>query len=361
MRVDGKEQKMNRLPSTKQLPGRERIELIEQHGAYRAFAVFLVACALLIAAFAISAVWKQADGNPLPDGTETGTFSNAGADTLPEGEPNTEGGSEEAEPEEGIPDGAEKIRDMDLAYRSLGEEYLHNETGYRPNVADLLEKPLSLDLGAAPTVLVLHTHTTEAYLPSGTAYIDEPMGDLSYSEDPEKNVISVGRSFCEALEKKGITVLHCTVMHDDPTLRGSYERAAETIRAYLEDHPEICCVVDLHRDSVRDREGAYIRSLAEGREEPTAQLLCVVGTDGNGTPCEQWEKNLALALQLRHALNANGGSLCRPVSLRNASFNQELAPMSILLEVGCDANAIEEARRAATLAGEALADLLLAN
>lgn len=350
---------MKQLPMSKQLPGRERIELTEKNGGYRVFAIFLVACALLIAAFAISAVWKQVDGNPFPGGEGSGGSLDNGTDTGSEGESGTEEESlEETDPAAEIPEGAVAIRDLDLAYLSLGEEYIHNETGYLPSVAALLCRELSV---AAPTVLVLHTHSTEAYLPAGTSYIESSMGDLSYSEDPESNVISVGKSFCEALEKKGITVLHCTVMHDDPTLRGSYERAAETIQAYLEKYPEICCVVDLHRDSVRDREGAYIRSVAEGTEEPTAQLLCVVGTDGNGTPCEQWEKNLALALQLRRVLNAGGASLCRPVSLRNSSFNQELAPMSILLEVGCDANAIEEARRAAVRAGEALADLLLAD
>lgn len=351
---------MKSLPPPDQLSPRDRIELCEKHGGgYRAFLIFLIACALLVAGFAISAVWMQAE-RPLPsDEGEASLGLGAGesADSNTESEAET---SEDTEPiPEEIPNGADLIREMDLAALWLGEGYIHNETAYRPSVAELLEREFAFGTPDSPTVLILHTHSSEAYLAEGISYITEPMGDLSYSEDEERNVIAVGRVLCDALEKNGITVLHCTVMHDDPTLRGSYERAAETIRLYLKEHPEISCVIDLHRDSVRDGEGAYVRSFASGTEEPTAQVLCVVGTDGNGTPCEQWEKNLALALQLRRALNAEGASLCRPVSLRNSSFNQELAPASILLEVGCDANTLAEAKRAAALVGEALAGLLL--
>ena len=55
-----------------------------------------------------------------------------------------------------------------------------------------------------------------------------------------------------------------------------------------------------------------------------------------------------------------GEGLCRPVSLRNSSYNQELAKYALILEIGTAANSVEEAKRAAVLVGETLADLIYA-
>lgn len=357
---------MQALPTPKKTNRpREAVLLKEGYGGgFRALLILLFACALLVAAFAVSTVWMQADGGWLSGG---GAPLPGEKETEAEGEAESEGETDaplSTEPplEQIPPEGATRIAEADLSCLSLGQEYIHNETAYRPSVAELLSRELSRAGAERPTVLVLHTHTSEAYLPAGTEYLTGPMGDLSYAEDPARSVVAVGRRLCEVLEKEGITALHCTVMLDAPTQRGAYERAAETVKAYLERYPEICCVIDLHRDSVRNGEGAYLRTRATEVEEPTAQLLFVVGTDGNGTAYPSptgWENNLALALQLRRYLNADGRGIVRPVTLRNSSYNQELAPLSLLLEVGSDANSLEEAERAASLAGKALAAILL--
>ena len=49
----------------------------------------------------------------------------------------------------------------------------------------------------------------------------------------DQNVLAVGRVLTKTLKEKGITALHCTVMHDDPTLSGSYDRADKTVEQYL--------------------------------------------------------------------------------------------------------------------------------
>jgi stage II sporulation protein P len=117
-------------------------------------------------------------------------------------------------------------------------------------------------------------------------------------------------------------------------------------------------VIDLHRDSIIDRDGAYVRAAVGDGEEAYAQVMAVVGSDGNGAPNENWEKNLALALRLRCELNGQVADLCRPPVLRNASYNQELSPYSLLLEVGTGANCVEEAERTARLIGAALAEII---
>lgn len=367
---------MQALPIPKKANSpREAVTLREGYGGgYRALLLLLVAAVLLVAVFAVGGVLMQADGAWIGRDGGGGLFSEAETESADESEGETEDDGlaesetlpeheepegEELPPDGGIPEGATPIRDADLSCLPLGAHYLHNETAYRPSTAELLLREIApQDREDGITVLVLHTHASEAYLPAGTEYITSPMGDLSYSEDPLRGVIAVGEILCQTLRQEGITVLHCTVMQESSTLLGAYERAKETVQDYLARYPGIDCVIDLHRDSVRDGEGAYLRTLATGTEKPTAQLLCVVGTDGNGTVCPNWQDNLALALRLRNKLNADGCAVMRPVSLRNASYNQELAPLSILLEVGSDANSPEEASRAAILAARAIAELL---
>ncbi len=324
-------------------------------GGYRGIAVFLICCGILIAAFAMSAVWQSAGGERWFGKKDPAATTSATANgTLQGGNPSTttvSTGNEASE--DGIP-----IVDRDLSYLSLGEEYIHNETPYTPDVNALVETPLErVPIGSAPLVLILHTHTSEGYLNERLEMIQGLPGDVTYSEDPENGVVSVGKILCDTLKKNGIGAIHCTDRQDLPTLRGSYERAAETVKRYLLQYPSIQYVIDLHRDSILTSDGAYVRSMSMG-EDPVAQVMAVVGTDVNGTQHSGWEENLALALQLRSMLNEDGSHLCRPVSLRNASFNQELAPYSLLLEIGTGANTLSEAEAAARRVGEALATLI---
>jgi stage II sporulation protein P len=86
--------------------------------------------------------------------------------------------------------------------------------------------------------------------------------------------------------------------------------------------------------------------------------MAVVGTDGNGTEHPSWQTNLSLALRLGEGLEYCVENICRPISLRNASYNQELAPNALLIEIGSAGNTQEEAIRSAKLVGEVLSGLI---
>ena len=322
---------------------------------YRGFAIFLICCALLIAAFAVSSVWMQREGNEWSDhSTETVDEYDSETQSAVTDSSQINGNGQEAQP---IPENAMPIVSKDISYLSLGEKYIHNETSYVPNAETLLQMDFSFADCKNPAVLILHTHTSEGYLPSDTAYVTEPIGSLTYTRDTRYNVIAVGKALADALQKKGITAIHCTVMHDASGLSGAYERSAETVKKYLEEYPEICLVIDLHRDAVITADGEAINAVTEVDGKRVAQVMAVVGSDGNGTEYKQWESNLSLALQLRSLLNRQG-NLCRPVSLRNASFYQELAPNALLLEIGTSAGTVEDAIAAAEFVGGAIAELL---
>ena len=311
----------------------------------RAFLIFLVCAAVLVAGFAVSRIrLPRRSANDVPPET-TGTDGTSGN--------GTDGATET--PEEPLPDGATAIRSVDL---SGGE--LRNETAKTVDVAAVRglfsqeERMLRAD---QPIVLILHTHAQESYrADDAPPYLTGTAGDSFYSDNAAQTVIAAGEALAEALNRGGIPAIHCTSMHgENGTLRGAYRSAADCIRAYLERYPSIEYVIDLHRDGILDSDGACLRTASA---DGGAQVMAVVGTDGNGTDCPAWRSNLGLALQLFDRLNGKAPGSCRAVSLRNASYNQEFAAHSLLLEIGSAGNTVSEAVSAATRVGEVLADLI---
>lgn len=322
----------------------------------RHFGAFLICCALFVAGFALTALWRNTDGNLW--GREDGTTLPQEENTLPPITPPTEPSAPE---EIVIPDGATPIVTYDLSHLGQGIGYLNNETFYKPNINELLKTDVTSALTQEPLVLVLHTHTSEGYLSDTATYLEGDLGEITYTREEERNMLAVGRAFISALNKNGITAIHCTVMHDESGLAGSYGRAAESIRFFREHYPSIRYVVDLHRDAILTSEGEYVRAATEIEGKSVAQILPVVGSNAGGWEHDAWEGNLALALQMRQVLNQNNTALCRPVMIKSATYNQEMAPFAILLEIGTGANSIDEALAAATLAGEAFAKVILSH
>ena len=322
----------------------------------RHFGAFLICCALFVAGFALTALWQNANGSFLPNGEDIAISTPNDAPplaTLPSEPPTRE--------EIVIPEGATPIVSYDLAHIGQGIGHLNNETFYKPNVNELLERDVTSAATQEPLVLVLHTHTSEGYLSHTAPYLEGDLGKITYTKNEEQNMLAIGKAFIAALHKNGITAIHCTVMHDASGLAGSYERAAQSIQFFREHYPSIRYVVDLHRDAILTNEGEYVRAVTEIDGQNVAQILPVIGSNAGGWAHDGWEGNLALALQMRQALNQNDTSLCRPVMLRNNTYNQEMAPFAILLEIGTGANSIDEAVAAATLAGEAFARVILSH
>ncbi len=321
----------------------------------RHFGAFLICCALFVAGFALTALWRDADGAFGEKEDHT---------TAPENDilPPINTPIEPSAPDEiAVPEGATPIVTYDLSHIGQGIGYLNNETFYKPNIKALLATDVTSAPTQEPLVLVLHTHTSEGYLPNTATYLEGDLGEITYTQEEERNMLAIGKAFISALNKNGITAIHCTVMHDASGLAGSYERAAESIRFFREHYPSIRYVVDLHRDAILTAEGEYVRAATEIDGEGVAQILPVIGSNAGGWEHDGWEVNLALALQLRQELNQNDTALCRPVMLRNATYNQEMAPFAILLEIGTGANSIDEALAAATLAGQAFAKVILSH
>jgi stage II sporulation protein P len=249
---------------------------------------------------------------------------------------------------------------MDLSRSpAVGEILLTNETAYKPDLISLLKapypitrnKPVFVKLGASkkdePLVLILHTHGTEAYYP------------LIRSSEITENIVSIGAVMSDILNNRGVLTLHCDIMHDAESYLNSYNRSKETILKYLEEYPSILYVFDVHRDAVIGNNGETIKTVTDIDGMNTAQVMSVVGSDYKSGYHPNWLDNLNIAVKLQNLLNSEYPNIARPINIRSATFNAQYAPASLLLEIGSSGNTLPEAKRAAIITANKLADLIL--
>lgn len=218
-----------------------------------------------------------------------------------------------------------------------------------PDIESLLAKPLEWNLfGQEPSVLILHTHSTESYTKQGEDYKETSSWRTL---DEGYNMLSIGNLVAEILETAGIGVIHEKTLHDYPSYSGSYIRSRQSLREAMKAYSNIRLVLDLHRDAAG--EGAnQMRTLAKVDGEKSAQLMVVIGTNHDG-----YEENLSLGLKLHVQLEQEHPGIMRPLQLRSQRFNQDLSPGALLIEVGAAGNNHKEARVAATQLAEAIIDL----
>lgn len=219
---------------------------------------------------------------------------------------------------------------------------LQNATRRQVDIPALLAEPWCLQPAAdGPAVLILHTHATESYAQApGYTY---QASSYYRTLDNEHNMVRVGEYLAQRLEQMGISVIHDTTHHDYPAYTGSYGNARKTIQAYLQEHPSICLVLDLHRDALETERGEQkpVKLQADGVD--VAQLMLVVGTDAGGLRHPDWKENLSLAAKLQVVLEKQCPGICRPINLRTERFNQDLVPGVLLVEVGAAGNTLPEA------------------
>ena len=73
---------------------------------------------------------------------------------------------------------------------------------------------------------------------------------------------------------------------------------------------------------------------------------------------ETWEENLNFALKINNTAETMYPGMTRPLTFGYFAYNEYLSNGSILIEVGTDANTIEEAEYTAELLGNVLYEVL---
>ena len=223
--------------------------------------------------------------------------------------------------------------------------------------AFLNKKPKTvLKKGDLPQVLILHTHTTEAYMTYYAGYYNK--ADMGRSTDTDKTVVAAGEALATALRAKGIAVVHDVTVHDDPEYVGAYYRSADTADAVCKQYPSIRLVIDLHRDAIQRSDTVAIKPTVTAGGESYAQMMLVVGGENTkDNPNKHRDENVAVAFALQRALQTAVPGIMRPISFCACEYNQSLHP-GFLVEVGAQVNTVAEAQHSAAVLGEAIAAVL---
>ncbi len=228
---------------------------------------------------------------------------------------------------------------------------------------ELLDSPGESDLslsGEEPRVLILHTHTTEAYL--------QTMETDWRTRDEQNNIVAAGRELARLLaEEYGISVIHDTTNHEPPRLGTSYERSIKTMEYYREKYPSINLFIDIHRDSyilggdATMEDYAAVNDVAMVNGKSCARIMFVVGTGegktGQGFSVKpDYKRNYAIALEITNYLNAINPKLTRPIRVKTGRYNQHVGDC-ILVEMGHNANTLEEVMNSLPYLAAAIASL----
>jgi len=203
-----------------------------------------------------------------------------------------------------------------------------------------------------PTILIYHTHTTEAYFQTPEEQYKE--SSKWRTNDPENNVIAVGERLKEILESEyGFCVLHDTTNHEPPKLADAYDRSLLTVQKAHETYPSIVLFIDLHRDAYETETGPKDFVTINGTE--SARLMFVIGKGVKYADKPFFETNYALAERITEHLKTIDANLVRPVRVKTGRYNQHIAPNSILVEVGHNANTLTQAKNAMPYLAEGIA------
>lgn len=247
-----------------------------------------------------------------------------------------------------------KVGNGNLSYDNIS---VRNTTDFDLDVEALLsaDLPFTLEDNHEVQVLIYHTHTCERYLTEDNGeYYDDY---YPRSTDGDLGVMAVGEKLVDVLKEHGIGAIHDTTLHDYPSYEGSYARSWETISAYKEKYPSIKVTIDLHRDAMTTDDGTKYKPTFEHDGDKAAQIMIMAGRDVEGG-FDFWQDNLTFAMQLQKKCEDLFPDMTRPLNFGEYTYNMNFNNGSLLIEVGTDANTVDEACRSGGYLGEALAELL---
>ncbi len=194
------------------------------------------------------------------------------------------------------------------------------------DTAPISQEFMPVQTRTSQIIAIYHSHNAESYVPSdGT--------DSIYGKG---GIHDVGAAFRDALEDKDINVLYSERLHL-PHDRGAYRRSRITAQELLRQGPD--AIFDVHRDAAPWE--AYAMEI-DG--EIISQIQFVVGLSSPGSAA-----NRKLAFDLKGHGDRIHPDLIRGVFLIWGGYNQDLSPMSLLLEVGAHTNTKESAIKGITL------------
>ena len=213
----------------------------------------------------------------------------------------------------------------------VGNSYLINYANKKFDL-DLLSKVSDFSINSNTNILIVHTHTSEAYSEVG---VNTNFRTL----DDSKNVVSVGNVLEKNLLLKNFLVKHVDTKHDTPSYNGAYKACLKTVEEEFK-KTKYDIVLDIHRDALSSN--LNYRPTTEINGESAAKLMFVVGTNASGLSHDNWMENLRLALLIQNTANDMYPGLFRDLNLSKSRYNQNVCDGALILEVGATGNTLDE-------------------
>ena len=242
---------------------------------------------------------------------------------------------------------------------SFGAVKVKNVNKTSINIEKILGEKIDLAVEKdKPSVLIFHTHTTETYQILDRGFYE--VGFMTRTKDSALNMVRVGKAICEEIEKAGYQVIHDTEIHD-LSYNGAYEHSRKKVEEYLKKYPTIEVVLDIHRDAIQQNDGTKIKPTAKIQGKKAAQIMIISGCQEKGNPVENfpdWRYNLTFAVHLQNQLETMFPGITRPLYFSPRKYNMNLTHCSLLVEVGSDANTLEEAVYTGKCIGVSLSEIM---
>ena len=114
-------------------------------------------------------------------------------------------------------------------------------------------------------------------------------------------------------------------------------------------------MIDVHRDAIEDNKIRYAPA-AEIDGRSAAQVMIICGCKN----VPQYRYNLRIASRLQSQMERDFPGLTRPILFDERNYNQEMTHGSFLIEMGSNANSLDEAIYSGELVGKSLARVIKA-
>lgn len=190
-------------------------------------------------------------------------------------------------------------------------------------------------------IVIYHTHATESYLPASASN--------AHTTELSSTVREAGQTLKAQLEQHGYSVVHDMTLHDYPSYNKSYNRSLETVKKLCAAYSNRKLIVDLHRDAAVS--GKANTTVIDGKT--VASFCLVVGTEN-----ANYSALRALADRITAEANKMYPGFAKPVVEKPHKYNEYVSDSYILLEMGNNANTIEEVNSAMPYLANVLTEVL---
>ena len=182
-----------------------------------------------------------------------------------------------------------------------------------------------------PTIAVYHTHSDESYVPT----------DGTESKPGRGGIYDVGQSLVQQLKKLGFNVEYSENNHN-PHDVNAYTRSRRTAATLLKKNPDL--VLDVHRDATPPEQYQ-----AEVKGEDVTKIKLVIGRQN-----PKMKTNLEFAKKIKALMDKKEPGLSNGIFIGKSTFNQDLHPRAVLIEVGAHTNDKTQAEKGVALFAQTL-------